>query len=159
MPIATTSMKRTPRAFTLIELLVVIAIIGILSSVVLAAVNYARTKGRDAAVKANIEAVFTQAAIYTDTNNGYGDTAGVSDCTVGLYSDPTVTSALSSISAVNGAAAPNCYAGVTTYAVAVTRPTDARYTPDSVYWCADSTGKKCGIDDLAALPGGTCGCP
>ncbi len=54
------------RGFTLIELLVVIAIIGILASVVLASLNSARAKGSDAKVKAELNVIRSQAAIYYD---------------------------------------------------------------------------------------------
>ncbi len=56
------------KGFTLIELLVVIAIIGILSSVVLASLNSARSKGSDAAIKSNINNARAQAELYYDDN-------------------------------------------------------------------------------------------
>ena len=56
----------TSRGFTLIELLVVIAIIGILSSVVLASLNSARAKARDAKAKSELAQVRTALNFYLD---------------------------------------------------------------------------------------------
>lgn len=58
------------RGFTLIELLVVIAIIGLLASVVLASLNSARTKARDAKRSADIKNVMLALELYYDSNGG-----------------------------------------------------------------------------------------
>ncbi len=70
---------KSTRGFTLIELLVVIAIIGILSSVVLASLNTARTKGNDAARIANVKSLETAMELYYNTNNTYPQ-AGCINC-------------------------------------------------------------------------------
>lgn len=83
------------RGFTLIELLVVIAIIGILSSIVLASLNSARKKGRDARRVSDIKQLQLALELYYDSNGSYPDGvyAGLSDLTAGgfiasLPSDP-----------------------------------------------------------------------
>jgi len=59
------------KGFTLIELLVVIAIIGILSSVVLASLNTARKKSRDAKRISDIKQIQLALELYFDSNGGY----------------------------------------------------------------------------------------
>lgn len=62
---------RGQRGFTLIELLVVIAIIGMLSSIVLASMNSARDKGRDAAIKAGVRQLATAMELNYSTYGSY----------------------------------------------------------------------------------------
>src|SRR3989338_4534821 len=59
------------RGFTLIELLVVIAIIGILSSIVLASLNSARKKGRDARRVSDIKQLQLALELSYDANSKY----------------------------------------------------------------------------------------
>jgi len=63
--------KLSKQGFTLIELLVVIAIIGILSAVVLASLDSARSKATVASIKGNLRNMIPQAALSYDTTNNY----------------------------------------------------------------------------------------
>ena len=128
--------------FTLIELLVVIAIIGILSAVVLASLNTARTKGNDASVKANLDTVRTQSGLYYDENaNSYGTVlaAGVNCGTTftanTMLADSNISRALAAAYNANGSSAFYCNidAAGTSYAIA------APLASPGAYWCTDSS--------------------
>ncbi len=71
-------MKFKQRGFTLIELLVVIAIIGILSSVVLASLNSARKKGRDARRIADVKQIQLALELAYDASGAYPATLSTS---------------------------------------------------------------------------------
>ena len=61
--------KRT--GFTLVELLVVISIVSLLSSVVLASLNSARSKSRDARRVADLKQLQLALELYYDANRNY----------------------------------------------------------------------------------------
>ena len=124
-------MRKHTRGFTLIELLVVIAIIGVLSAVVLASLNTARSKGNDAAIKSDLNGIRTQAAIYHDS------TAGNQSYT-GLCADTTVANQISGADGANGASATvTCNVAGDGSAYAVSSPLVAQ---TGEYYCVDSIG-------------------
>ena len=73
--------------FTLIELLVVIAIIGILSSVVLASLNSARQKGRDASRIQSVKQIQNALQLYWNTNGYFpaGNESALVDALTPIY--------------------------------------------------------------------------
>ena len=133
-------MKKLQKGFTLIELLVVIAIIGILSSIVLASLSSARSKGNDAAIQSTLSNMRAQAELLYSNINSYGADFGVNDCSAATGNSIFGTSTVGSlknltadlISKAGSAANTRCTASSSAWVAAAKLSTGAA--------CVDSTG-------------------
>jgi prepilin-type N-terminal cleavage/methylation domain-containing protein len=150
------------RGFTLIELLVVIAIIGILSAVVLASLNTARSKGSDASVKSALDTIRTQSNLFYDSNsNSYATSTVVAAATAAACStgatmfvgDPTIAKAITSASSSMPTGGTITCAYTTGLAAWAVHASTAN--PANSEWCVDSTG----VSKSEAAAGVATACP
>ncbi|MES2213561.1 MAG: type II secretion system protein [Patescibacteria group bacterium] len=131
--------------FTLIELLVVISIIGVLSSIVLASLTNARSKGADSAIKSNLNNIRSQAELsYDNGANGYQGA-----CTFGNNTD--LYNAAKAAAGCGGATCGACANSTGAWSVWVqlkTVPADA--------WCVDYKGSAKTVSPKPAAPITSC---
>lgn len=142
------------RGFTLIELLVVIAIIGMLSSVILGALNNARGRSTNTAVRSNLSNLRSQATIFYDSKTTPNYTSLCTDGTITKFTN-----------AINQLISPNTVVCQTVNGVGGGATNQQGYFVYAMFknpeviggttysgWCVDYLGTSKG---LTTTPGGT----
>lgn len=147
-------MENDKKGFTLIELLVVISIIGVLSVIVFASLNVARSKGNDASVKSNLASIKPQAEVLYDSYGGYGVDSSPTAFVLGtcantadtLFYNENIWGQISNAAAASGGLTSCMSTSVApgSWAVAV----QLKQNSTTEAWCVDSSGftKKLTLD-------------
>ncbi len=126
------------KGFTLIELLVVVGIIGLMATIVMAALSDSRWKSNDTKVRAQLNRVRTAGALHFTNFGTYGVTTAV--CTNGMFVETTSGMDKYDLD-VPGSTWPSgtqivCGSNGSAYAVKATLNNDSV----AAYWCVDNTG-------------------
>lgn len=133
------------RGFTLIELLVVTAIIGVLATVIMTALNGAKSRANDSRIKAQLTEMRAAMELYYDTHQNYGAATNLCD---NIFDDPSV---IAYVDNMPGGVTPKCVSTGTGYAV-----TANFLGAVGTYWCVDYRGYSISKAQIQADGDDTC---
>ena len=137
------SPQRKESGFTLIELLVVIAIIGLLSSVIIASLNTARKKSRDARRLADLKQIQTALELYNSDNSLYPVQASVAALSSTSGTPDFGTTYLSTV--------PTDPNGSSTYYQYISSATGDTYCVGTLYYETTAPADTCGTPAASTL--------